>query len=215
MKKILTLLLCIILVCALPVMVYAEETPTEDTTEEAAPLPEETTPEAEQTVTESIKEWVIGHFEEISVILTLILSLFYQVRKHGALNKSVATLNNNSITVAENSNTAVAKALEEVSAVSAFVSGFAEQVTSLLDEIRANAKDRQSIEATLAEAEQVLKTAKAANIEFANELAELLVLANIPNSVKEELYQRHRAAVASIAEVEKTTEVIENVGEEA
>ena len=215
MKKILMLMLCVILVCALPVMAYAEETPTEDVTEEAAPLPEESTPEAEKTMTEGIKEWVISNYEEIMVVVTLVLSLFYQVRKHGSLNKSVATLNNNAISVAENSNNAIGKALEDVSAVSSFVSGFAEQVTSLLEEIRANAKDRQSIEATLAEAEKVLKTAKLANIEFANELAELLVLANIPNSKKEELYQRHRAAVASIAEVEKTTEVIENVGDEA
>jgi hypothetical protein len=204
MKKLLVLMLCILLVCALPTIAYAEET----TTEEAAP-------EEELTTTEIITEWVMSHLEEISVIFTLIISLFYQVKKHGALNKSVATLNNNAVTVAEDSKSAISQALTDVSAVSAVINGFTEQVTSLLAEIRDQAGEKKSLEETLAEAQNVLKTAKLANIEFANELAELLILANIPNSKKEELYQRHRAAIASIAEAEKTTEVIENVGEEA
>lgn len=221
MKKIFAFLLCIVLLCALPTIAYAEETATEVVTEEetapeeAAPLPEESVPEAEKAVTELIKEYVIAHLEEISVIITMILSVFYQVRKHGALNKSVATLNNNAVTVAEDSKSAISQALTDVSGVSTVVSGFTEQMASLLDEIRLNAEEKKRLESALNETENYLKTAKLANIEFANELAELLVLANIPNAKKEELYQRHRTAVASIAEAEKTTEVKENVGEEA
>jgi hypothetical protein len=41
-----------------------------------------------------------------------------------------------------------------------------------------------------------------ANVEFANEVAELLILANIPNSRKDELYARHLAAVNAIQEAE-------------
>ena len=59
-----------------------------------------------------------------------------------------------------------------------------------------------------------LETSKSANLEFSNELAELLVLANIPNSKKDELYSRHRAAVDAMAAAEET-EVKENDGEEA
>ena len=57
-----------------------------------------------------------------------------------------------------------------------------------------------------------------ANVELANEVAELLVLANIPNSKKEELYSRHLAAVGAIAEAEKievNTEVKEDVEQTA
>jgi hypothetical protein len=59
-----------------------------------------------------------------------------------------------------------------------------------------------------------IKTAKLANVEFANELAELLVLANIPNSKKDELYSRHIAAVGAIAEAEKTEVTTNDGGEE-
>jgi hypothetical protein len=73
--------------------------------------------------------------------------------------------------------------------------------------------------ATLAEVNTHLQTSKAANIEFANELAELLVLANIPNSKKDELYTRHRAAVDAIDKIAvptaEQTEVKEDVGEKA
>lgn len=203
MKKLLVFMLCIILVCALPTIAHAEETATE------------AAPEEELTTTEIIKEWVMSNLEEISVIFTIIISLFYQVKKHGALNKSVATLNNNAVTVAEDSKSAITQALTDVSGISAVVNGFTEQVTSLLAELRDEAGEKKSLEETLEEAKKVLQTAKLANIEFANELAELLILANIPNSKKEELYQRHRAAVASIADAEYTTEVIDNVGEEA
>ena len=51
-----------------------------------------------------------------------------------------------------------------------------------------------------------IKASKLANVELANELAELLVLANIPNSKKDELYSRHIAAVAAISDAEKTEE---------
>jgi hypothetical protein len=52
-------------------------------------------------------------------------------------------------------------------------------------------------------------------MELANEVAELLVLANIPNSKKEELYSRHLAAVGAIAEAEKTEVTINEDGQEA
>jgi hypothetical protein len=63
-----------------------------------------------------------------------------------------------------------------------------------------------------------LKLSKDANVEFANELAELLTLANIPNFKKEEIGARHLAAVKAIAEAEaktETEEVKKDVGEEA
>mgnify|MGYP003296352319 CR=1 FL=1 len=53
-----------------------------------------------------------------------------------------------------------------------------------------------------------LKTSADANIEFANELAELLGLANIPNYKKEEIGARHLESVKAILEAEKKAEAV-------
>ena len=49
--------------------------------------------------------------------------------------------------------------------------------------------------------------------EMPNMMAELLLLANIPNAKKEEIYARHLSAVNAIAEAEKS-EVAEDDGKE-
>ena len=51
-----------------------------------------------------------------------------------------------------------------------------------------------------------------ANIEFANELAELLCLANIPNAKKDELYAKH---VEGVHKLEAAEEVKSDDGNEA
>ena len=74
----------------------------------------------------------------------------------------------------------------------------------VLEEIRKNAEEKESLEDTLRTVTKALETSKMASMELANEVAELLVLANIPPSKKEELYSRHRAAVDAIETAEKT-----------
>ena len=202
MKKLLFMMLCVILVCAMPLATSAASLQ-----ETAAWL------EAEIT-TEAIIEYVQGHLEEVSVIITLLLTVFYQVRKHASLNKSIGTLNNNSVAVAENSASAISEALTGVKSVSDVVSGFTEEMNTLLTEVRANEAEKQKLATLLASTEKYLETAKAANLELSNEVAELLVLANIPNSKKEELYSRHRAAVDAIVAAEKS-EVVANDEQEA
>lgn len=239
MKKILTFLLCIIIVCAIPLVAFAEEeistavdtdttvtenltTETEIATESEISATEEATVEtpadtdAAMVTTEAIVNWVETHLEEISVIVTLIATLIYNVRKHTALNKSIVTLNNNSVGVVDESNKAIKKALERVESVSTTVDSYKDEIILLLSEIRKNDEEKKKLETALTEVESYLKTAKLANVELSNEVAELLVLANIPNAKKEELYSRHRAAVAAIDAAEhKETEVKEDVGEEA
>ena len=211
MKKLFVLLLCIILaVSAFTVVASAEEVGTEDEVVET--LPDDT--ESDDLSTEKIVEYVKSHLEEISVIITLILTLFYNIRKHGLLNKSIGTLNNNAITVAENSNTAIGTALTKVENVATVVDGFKEEFNRMLEEVRSNSEEKQKLEQTLVEAQNYLKTAKLANVELANEVAELLVLANIPNSKKEELYSRHLSAIGAIADAE-VTEVKEDVEQSA
>lgn len=256
MKKILTFLICALLICAVPIVAFAEdevidsveaeegaldnstvteeevsegensgeetvpetpeetptepvETPTEPTLEETLPdvteeIPTEE-PEPELTGPEKIVEYIKTYFEEISVIITLILTLFYNVRKHKLLNKSIGTLNNNAVSVAENSNTAMQEALAKVGGMSSTVDGYKVAMEALLAEIRNNAEEKQKLEDKLAEVDKHLAQSKAANVEFANELAELLVLANIPNAKKDELYARHLAAVDAISAQENAT----------
>ena len=195
MKKYLILMLCIILICAMPTLTYA--------TEETAPITES------EFTTEEIVEWVKAHLEEISVVVTLIVTAIYNFIRNNALGKSMTTVNNNAVTIATNSKTAMDNASRDMGLVLAMVNENKEEMSRLIAKLHKTADEKKALEDKLDEVTSYLKTAKLANVEFANELAELLVLANIPNAVKEELYARHRAAVNSIADAEKT-EVVEN-----
>lgn len=212
MKRILAIILCVMLMGALPVVALAEEV--EPTVEENVPPVEEVVTEGENepTITEIIVEYVKSHIEEISVMGTLLMTIFYEIRKHGKLNGSIFTLNNNAVSIAENSAAAIKDALAKAEGIGQVVEGYKEEFKALLEEIRKNAEDKKSLEDTLTEVATFLKTAKLANLELSNEVAELLVLANIPNSKKEELYARHTQAVH---ELEKVEGVITNDGEKA
>lgn len=199
MKRFLVLMLCIMLLMVTPVVAYAAEDGAEV--------------EVEQTMTEEIVDYVKSHVEELSVIVTLILGIFYEVKKHGKLTGSIGTLNNNAITVAQNSAETIKTALAGVEGIAEVVNKYKDEITDLLGEIRKSAEEKKALEDTLSHVEGLLKTSKLATIELANEVAELLVLANIPVSKKEELYARHRAAVNAITVAE--SEVTTHDGEEA
>ena len=235
MKKILVCLLALLMICTLPFAVYADEatdTPTETSTEtvvgtEIHPpenIPEEGDDDTEENLGElwskKFEEWIVPHLEEISVIITLIGTLFYQIRKNKSLGKTIGTMNNNTITIAEQSTSIMNQALTGMENVSAIVTAYDARIAAMLEAHRANAEDKERLERELTEIGTYLKTAAESNIEFANELAELLGLANIPNYKKEEIGARHLAAVNSIkaAETEALNavqEVSEDVGEKA
>ena len=240
MRKIFAFIVCAILVCTMPIVAFAEEVgsdpvdteavvteeqaietervteaerATEAETEEAAGLTDLFT--SDMFTTDMIVAWIEDNLEEISVIVTLVLTVVFQVIKHTSLNKSIALCNNNAVSIVEDSNEAINNALAKVESVAGTVESYKNEMANLLSEIRRSDEEKKKLEKSFADAEAFLKTAKLANKELANEVAELLVLANIPNSKKEELYARHRAAVAAIDEADKTTEVMDNVGNEA
>ena len=202
MKKIFMILLCAIMIVAVPTVAFAEE---------AAPETEETTTvavvEEKPTITEMIVDYVKDNCEEISVIGALVVGMFYEITKHKKLNGSIGTLNNNAIAVAENSATAIKNALSGIDGVANVVNEYKAEFEAVLKEIRKSAEEKKSLEDTLTHVETFLKTAKLATLELSNEVAELLVLANIPNAKKEELYARHKQAVSDI---EKAEGVINN-----
>jgi hypothetical protein len=114
MKKIFMILLCVLMMVAVPTVAFAEETVPE--TEEVTTIIEEEDPEIEEkpTITEMLVDYVTSHVEEISVIGTLVVGMFYEITKHKKLNGSIGTLNNNAIAVAENSASAIKSALSGV-----------------------------------------------------------------------------------------------------
>ena len=116
--------------------------------------------------------------------------------------------------LAENNSQAVKDVLAQAGDIADIVKGYKEELEAALTEIRKNAEEKQSLEEMLCSVQKALETLKLADLEFGNEVAELLVLANIPNAKKEELYSRHRAAVDAIETAEKT-EVVTNDGIEA
>ncbi len=203
MKRILVFMLCLLLIGAIPIVASAAEVST-DATEVV---------EEEMTVTEEIVDYVKNHVEEISVIVTLILGIFYEVRKHGKLNGSIGLLNNNAIAVAQNSAETARAAFDGIRGVADVVSNYKVEFEAILSEWRKTEEEKKTLEYTLNNAVMFINTSKQAMIELSNEVAELLVLANIPNSKKEELYSRHRAAVDAIAVAEG--EVTTHDGEEA
>lgn len=210
MKKIIAIILCaVVLMSTMSLVAFAEEdssAPVEPNTEVTENLPtteEVATEDENKPVTEVIVEWVQANFEEISVIGTLLLTVFYEIRKHKKLNGSIGTLNNNAVTIAENSATAISTALEGVQGVAKVVEEYKDEFAAVLAEIRKNADEKKSLEDTLKHIETFLKTVKLATLEMSNEVAELLVLANIPNSKKDELYARHTKAVHELEVVEE------------
>lgn len=214
MKKILVIfMLCAMLICAMSIVASAEvdsidTVETNDTVTENLPSENESVTEGEisapeKTVTEYITGYVKSNFEEISVIGTLAMTIFYEICKHRKLNGSIGTLNNNAIAVATNSADAINKALTKVEGIAEVFQSYKDKIDSLVDEIRNSEEEKKALKEALAKAESYINTAKLANIEFANELAELLCLANIPNSKKDELYKRHMEGVHKLEVAEE------------
>jgi hypothetical protein len=238
MKKIFALILCAMLICATPVIAFAEgeEIPTEVTENTTT---EEIVTESENSVSEpTVPDKIVTFFKEnfegtsfASLAVTIIGYIFYEVKKNRKLDGTMGVLNNNAVTavkesrnavenameqasnIAENSGVIVQNVLAETAAIAEMVKGYRDEMVAFLGEIRKNAEEKQSLEDMLHSVEKTIETSKMANMELANEVAELLVLANIPPSKKEELYARHRTAVDAIATAEKT-EVVTNDGKE-
>lgn len=201
MRKILFVILCLVLICAVPVCAYAADETTEATTESE-----------DKPITDVIVDYVKAHLEEITVICSLVGAGIYGARSRKKMNGSIGTLNNNAINIASNSTAIVEKALAKVDDIAKVVDAYADKMSALMDEIRNNEEEKKALKNALVKVESYLSTAKLATIEMSNEVAELLCLANIPISKKEELYARH---VSAVHELEAAEGVIDNVGEKA
>lgn len=240
-KKILMLFICAALLVCSGLTAFAEDTtPTEET---ATPTEEASSSfdwlEVKDTVSGYIVGWVQKHPEEVSVCVTLIIFVVNSIFRARTMNKNMSVLNNNAVTIAKNSSESMGSALAMMQDTTGAVTGYDARITALLAEFAQTAQGKQALEAEMAEIKKYLQISAEANIEFSNELAELLALANIPNYKKEEIGARHAAQLKRLrelgadaptapAEVEiaaseltehktqkNTQEVVENDGEEA
>ena len=258
MKKILILMLCAILFCAMPLVASAdEETPSESVeTEETTPDTEEVPEEPEMTLPEKIVNFLTTNYDStalISLVITIIAYAVYGFKQYKSLGGKIGVLNNNAVNIAENSTKAidasfvevkgiaensietVHKALGEAKEIMQAISdgnaaaltetlgkaeGIAEVVTTFtktmetfMERIGDIETDKASLKTALNETDKTMQVLKKVVEENANMMAELLLLANIPNAKKEEIYARHLSAVNAIAEAEKS-EVAEDDGKE-
>ena len=230
MKKILAFIVCIVLICAMPLVVFAEETADdvvdttpvveetipETTVPDVAPTPStDLTPEEEaQGYADIIAAWFEENSGALGIVFTIIGYGIVLFKKVKTMTASVTTMNNNAVSISENGSIIANNALAQVKDIAEVVRGYSDKMAELLAKIEKSEEDKLKLEEALSDVHTHLKTAKLANVELANEVAELLVLANIPNSKKDELYARHLAAVGAIAEAENT-EVKEDEREEA
>lgn len=221
MKKIFALVVCLLVFC-FPLSAFAEGEATPPPVVEEEITNEVNWDEVKTTISGYITDWIMPHIEEISVVITLILTCIYNARKHHLLNKSMATLNNNAITVAQKSDESMSQALAQMETASGAVTNYDSRISELLGAFGTIMDENAALRNEFTELRKYLHTATDANVEFANELAELLALANIPNYKKEEIGKRHLTAVDAIrlAELDASPaitpeEVKENDGEEA
>ena len=231
MKKIFALILCLMLI-AVPISAYAEgeteEINTEDILPEESPAPAPTEEkgtdwnEIKDTISGAFVEWIEPNLEEIGVVVTLIGYGIVLFKKLASVLKSLGIMNNNTITISKENANRMEQAMSAVTGYEERIKVLLEHYTSLAETLVQTAEDKKKLESELVEIKNYLKISADANLEFSNELAELLGLANIPNYVKEEIGARHVAAKNNIIEAEKkaaallvaTEEVKEDVGEE-
>ena len=181
--------------------------PVEEPPKEEAPSFKEEVEIEVEILTENIRKW----FEENSALIGLIVTIIgygiVMIKKLGTVVKSTGTLNNNAITISNNNANLMGQALSSIENASGIVTGYDTRIANLLEAFKNTAEDKARLEKELVEIKSYLKTSTEANVEFANELAELLGLANIPNCKKEEIGARHLAAVKAILAAEEKAEV--------
>lgn len=209
----------------------AEEIPTDEEIEgdgevvvpDDVPTDDSTFEEEVEVVTDKIVKWLEDNSALLGMIVTLIGYGIVTFNRLSTVIKSASTMNNNAIAIAKNSKDVVDEALTSINSASGAVTNYDARIMALLEAFKTTAEDKARLEKEFVELKNYLKTSTDANIEFANELAELLGLANIPNHKKEEIGARHLEHVKAILEAEKkaeaaavvsTEEVKEDVGEE-
>lgn len=209
MKRVFALILCLILLIV-PLSVSAEEASenvSEEVVTEEVATENHNWAEVKDNISVAVVNWLYDNYDKALVTLFLLMSMLYDRVRDKKNRKDIGTLNNNAITIASDGKQFMGNALSEMQNVSGAVIQYDERITALLAAYQQSAEDKQRLESELVEIRNYLKTATDANVEFAEELYSLLLLANIPNHVKETLGKKHIASVEAIKDAEKKAEI--------
>jgi uncharacterized protein YoxC len=183
------------------------ETPEDNTPTDVPPV-EETPVEEEITLTESIAKWLENNADTISLIISIIGAVIVIVKRISDVLKKAGIINDNAVTIATESASQMQAARETINNAANVVTGYNEQITALLSAFSTLLDENKLLKDDVNTLKNYLHTSTNANLEFSNELAELLALSNIPNYKKDEIGQRHLESVQAILDAEALADVI-------
>jgi hypothetical protein len=141
---------------------------------------------------DDIINFLKDNWEELAVgILVAFIELIAK-RRNNKLDTAITTANNNAVEIANNSTISAKNMLD---AVGKYDEKMSERLAELTAKIEGLSKH--------------LSASRLANKAMGDEVAKLITLANLPNSVKDELYASHIAAMNELLELEKALETEE------
>lgn len=197
------------------------DTETPNTTANNTPETEQVTEgekTPENTWSRKLVNFIKANVTETS-LMTFALALLAFCIEHFSSNKKlknhIGILNNNAIEIANTSagkteeNTKEFAALKNEMAL--FMDSLLVKVNDTLKSVVKTSEERDELEKKLAENSKLLEKAIIAVEDSADTVANLLIMSNIPNSKKEEIYSKHVAAVNSLKEIESEVTHRENV----
>lgn len=157
---------------------------------------------------DKIAAWVNQHIYAISwTVLGIGIALyaFVYIKKNRALSKHLATLNNNSIQIAEASHEDSVKAQEAISQyknrIELMVQEVAAQGRALEQTLSENAEARSKSSAETAEVKRQRKAETEALLLLADALAAIIQCSKINDARKDEIASKYAAARAKVSEV--------------
>jgi hypothetical protein len=164
------------------------DTPTEDTPVE----------EVKMTLSELVAKWLEDNADTISLIVSIVGAVAVMWKKSSDVLKAMGIINNNAVTVANDSATQIAEVKDKLVGASESITSYNDRMTVLLDAFNVLLGENKNLKEELLELKNYLKISANSNIEFSNELAELISLSNIPNYKKDEIGESHIERVRAI-----------------
>lgn len=206
MKKILIFIALMIVALSIPFASFAETSIDTETSPEINPEGN-STPETESpsdgeilapTTVEKIVEYVKANIEEIIVIAWAAFMSIYTKISNGKLGGTLGTLNGNAVQIAKSSVSIAENAAKKIDTATETIRSWETKIAAVLEKLERSEEEKRMLEETVSRIESVMKAVKGAAVEASNEVAELILLANLPNSVKDELYAKHLKSIEEI-----------------
>lgn len=221
MKKLIVLIMVCIITLSMVMTCYAEEViadvesgeiikgVVDDSNTESDVLPDDVAEDIENAKAETWSGAFLGFIKENfteSSLIAFALALASFCIEHFSSNKNlkkhIGILNGNAIEIAETSakktddNTQQLQLMKEQ--MTAWQEALEGKISLTLNVVTKTAEEREALEAALAKNNDLMNKAVIALMENSDEIANLLLMSNIPTSKKEEMYNNHYEAVKAI-----------------